>query len=118
MVSASRAARSCRARRRIVATRSGVGQAEGCQVAVWEQRSDPAVGAARLRKMLGKRAGLTEKPMFGGMCFLLNGNILSGTRKQGFMFRVDPADETAAGLPGAEPVAMCGRAMRGFCWAK
>jgi len=87
-------------------------------VAVWEQRSDPAVGAARLRKMLGKRAGLTEKPMFGGMCFLLNGNILSGTRKQGFMFRVDPADETAAGLPGAEPVAMCGRAMRGFCWAK
>ena len=34
--------------------------------------------AARMRKALGKRSGLTEKKMFGGLAFLLSGNMCCG----------------------------------------
>ena len=83
----------------------------------WENKADPAEIAPRLRALLEKRAGLTEKPMFGGVCFMLKGNMLCGAGKPGFMFRVDPArDEEAAGMPSAEPMIQGGRRMRGFFW--
>ncbi len=83
----------------------------------WGSKADPAAIAPRLRAILGKRATLTEKPMFGGVCFLLRGNMLCGAGKPGFMFRVDPAnDDQAAGMAGAEPMIQGGRRMRGFFW--
>ena len=83
----------------------------------WANKADPAAIAPRLRAVLRQRAGLTEKPMFGGVCFLLRGNMLCGAGKSGFMFRVDPAsDDRAAGMPGAEPMVQGGRRMRGFFW--
>jgi hypothetical protein len=60
---------------------------------------------------------LTEKRMFGGVCFLLRGNMLCGAGKNGYMIRTDRAREAeAAALPGGRPVVMQGRAMAGFYW--
>jgi len=39
--------------------------------------------ADRIRKRLGKRPGLTEKKMFGGIAFLLNGNMCCGVHHEG-----------------------------------
>jgi TfoX-like protein len=46
--------------------------------------------AARIRKQLGKRAGLAEKQMFGGLAFLLNGNMCVGVHGDEMIVRVDP----------------------------
>ena len=46
--------------------------------------------AERIRKRLGKRPGLTEKKMFGGLAFLLNGNMCCGVHRQELIVRLDP----------------------------
>jgi hypothetical protein len=46
--------------------------------------------AARIRKKLGKRAGLTEKKMFGGLAFLLNGNMCCGVHGGEMIVRLAP----------------------------
>src|SRR5258705_9654246 len=46
--------------------------------------------AARIRKRLGKRAGLAEKQMFGGLAFLLNGNMCVGVHGDEMIVRVEP----------------------------
>ncbi|TIS82453.1 MAG: TfoX/Sxy family protein, partial [Mesorhizobium sp.] len=46
---------------------------------------DPMV--ERLRAALGRRA-FTEQKMFGGTCFMINGNMLVGTSKRGLLVRV------------------------------
>ncbi len=52
--------------------------------------------AARIRKRLGKRAGLTEKQMFGGLAFLLNGNMCVGIHGNEMIVRLDPDDSDDA----------------------
>ena len=47
--------------------------------------------AARIRKRLGRRAGIAEKTMFGGLAFLLNGNMCVGVHGQEMIVRLDPA---------------------------
>ncbi|MGQ0512086.1 MAG: TfoX/Sxy family protein [Betaproteobacteria bacterium] len=71
----------------------------------------------RLRAALKGRRAITEKKMFGGLCFLLRGNMLCGTGKEDFMFRVGK-DQDAAALkrPGARPMDITGRVMKGFVW--
>ena len=49
-----------------------------------------------LRDALAGLAGISEKRMFGGLCFLLNGNMLCGVHKNGGMARVGKENETAA----------------------
>jgi hypothetical protein len=91
-------------------------------VAKWQSTHDAAALAETIRRRLHaspkpRGASLTEKRMFGGVCFLLNGNMLCGAGKNGYMVRVDPALEAeAARLPGAAPVVMNNRAMPGFFW--
>ncbi len=71
--------------------------------------------ADRLRLLTGGE-NLTEKKMFGGLAFLLNGHMSVAVSGQGgLMVRVDPA-ETAALLnePGAGPFEMRGRPMKGW----
>src|SRR5260370_1599901 len=46
--------------------------------------------AGRIRKRLGKRAGLVEKTMFGGIAFLLNGNMCCGVHGAELIVRLDP----------------------------
>ncbi len=68
----------------------------------------------RLRAALGKRA-FTEQKMFGGTCFMLNGNMLIGTSKRGLLVRVGKAAHTeAAARPHARPMEMGGRSMEGY----
>ena len=72
--------------------------------------------ADRIRSALGDRAGLTEKAMFGGLAFLIGGNMAIGASGQGdILVRVDPAesDELVATTP-AELMEMRGRWMAGW----
>jgi hypothetical protein len=91
-------------------------------MAKWEGKHDVAALAGELRLLIGASlkvpaAALSEKRMFGGVCFLLNGNMLCGAGKNGYMIRTDPARAAAAGrLPGGKPVVMQGRPMKGFYW--
>jgi len=52
--------------------------------------------AARIRRRLGKKPGLTEKRMFGGLAFLLNGNMCCGVHGDEMIVRLDPADTEQA----------------------
>ena len=68
-----------------------------------------------LRDDLAEVAGVSEKRMFGGLCFLLNGNMLCGIHKGGAMFRVGKAREAEAlAIEGALPMAFTGRKMGGL----
>ena len=71
----------------------------------------------RLRKILAGRRGVTEKRMFGGVCFLLREHMLCGSGKSGFMFRVGKAQHSRAlARRGATAVVMNGREFQGFVW--
>ncbi|MGQ0546789.1 MAG: TfoX/Sxy family protein [Betaproteobacteria bacterium] len=73
--------------------------------------------AQRVRAALKGRRGVSEKRMFGGVCFLLRGNMLCGTAKSRFMFRVGKAqDAEALSGPGARPMDFTGRKLAGFVW--
>jgi hypothetical protein len=69
----------------------------------------------RLRAVLDARPAITEKKMFGGVFFMLSGNMLCGIGKYGYLFRVGPALEAEAlARPGAELARMKDRSMPGF----
>lgn len=72
--------------------------------------------ARRIRALVGDRAGLTEKKMFGGLAFLIGGNMaVAASGHGGILVRVDPeqSDELVATTP-AEPMEMRGRQMAGW----
>ena len=46
--------------------------------------------AARIRELLARRKNVEEKRMFGGIGFLLNGNLLVGVRKDSLLVRLGP----------------------------
>ena len=52
--------------------------------------------AARIRRHIGKRTGLVEKKMFGGLAFLLKGNMSVGVSSDEMIVRIDPAETEAA----------------------
>src|ERR1041384_8589291 len=73
--------------------------------------------ADRLRAVLARRRGVTEKKMFGGTCFLLNDNMLCGTGSGNFLFRVGKeAHAEAVKRRGAKAMVHNGRRMEGFIW--
>lgn len=73
---------------------------------------DPMV--ERLRAALGNRV-FTEQKMFGGTCFMINGNMLVGTSKRGLLVRVGKDGHSAAAArPYARPMEMGGRSMEGY----
>jgi hypothetical protein len=53
--------------------------------------------AGRIRNQLGKKKGLTEKKMFGGIAFLVNGNMSCGVHGEELIVRLAP-DETDTAL--------------------
>lgn len=70
---------------------------------------------ALLRDDFVDQPGLIEKKMFGGICFMLNGNMLCGVHKGGGMFRVGKDREAEArAISGASPMAFTKRPMPGF----
>jgi len=71
--------------------------------------------AERIRTMLGELEGTTEKKMFGGIAFMLNGNMCCGVVKEDLMVRLAPErSEKALELPHARPMDFTGRPMKGF----
>lgn len=71
--------------------------------------------ADRIRKLLGKRAGLTEKKMFGGIGFLVRGNMCCGVHGEDMIVRLSP-EQTDAALAKAhtKPFDLTGRPMKGW----
>jgi hypothetical protein len=72
--------------------------------------------ANRLRELIGSEAGLTEQKMFGGLAFLIGGNMaVAASGQGGILVRVDPAqsDELVA-TTTARPMEMRGRQMQGW----
>ena len=71
--------------------------------------------AELLRDDLAGTEGLTEKKMFGGLAFMLDGHMLCGVHKGGGMFRVgkERHDEALA-IEGASPMMFTGRPMGGM----
>jgi TfoX/Sxy family transcriptional regulator of competence genes len=72
--------------------------------------------ADRIRELLAHRRGLTEKKMFGGLAFLIGGNMaIAASGQGGALVRVDPerADHLVE-TTRAEAAAMRGRPMRGW----
>ncbi|MGD9858016.1 MAG: TfoX/Sxy family protein [Planctomycetaceae bacterium] len=68
-----------------------------------------------MRKALAGLQGVSEKRMFGGLCFLLNGNMLCGVHQAGGMARVGKEQEAAAlGYEGVKPLSFTGRPMGGL----
>jgi TfoX/Sxy family transcriptional regulator of competence genes len=74
--------------------------------------------AERVRELVGHRPGITEKNMFGGLTFLLNGHILVGCKKDGrILLSVGKENnEAALARPGAVAMEHNGRSMTGFVW--
>ena len=72
--------------------------------------------AGRIRALLGDHADLTEKKMFGGLGFMVAGNMaIAASGQGGILVRVDPdeSDELVATTP-ARPMEMRGREMAGW----
>lgn len=75
---------------------------------------DPALLLQRVRAALPNHA-LEEKRMFGGVCLMLNGNMLCHTSKKGLMVRVGKEQEDAAlRLAHFAPCDGAGHKMPGF----
>jgi TfoX/Sxy family transcriptional regulator of competence genes len=72
--------------------------------------------ADRVRTLLTGEPGLSERKMFGGLCFMINGNMACGiTGKNDLMLRVGPkAYEAALAEPDARPMDFTGRPMKGM----
>jgi TfoX/Sxy family transcriptional regulator of competence genes len=72
--------------------------------------------AARIRDLLADEAGVVEKKMFGGLAFLVNGNMaVAASGQGGLLVRVDPAEsaELLETTPATE-MEMRGRSMAGW----
>ena len=72
--------------------------------------------AARIRDLLAGEPALSEKKMFGGLAFLIGGNMaVAASGQGGVLVRVDPAESDAlVGSTDARPMEMRGREMQGW----
>lgn len=72
--------------------------------------------ADQVRELIGSESELTEKKMFGGLAFLIAGNMaVAASGQGGILVRVDPAQsDTLVATTNARPMEMGGRSMRGW----
>jgi TfoX/Sxy family transcriptional regulator of competence genes len=72
--------------------------------------------AERIRDLMAEEPDLTEKKMFGGLAFLIAGNMaVAASGQGGMMVRVDPAEgEKLIATTSAQPMEMRGRSMSGW----
>jgi hypothetical protein len=79
---------------------------------------DPHLADA-MRLALKRKTDITERNMFGGYCWMLRGNMLCGVEVGRYMFRVGKdLEPDALQRPGASPMNITGRPMRGFVWVQ
>ena len=78
---------------------------------------DPNDFAAGVRAALAGAGGLAEVKMFGGIGFMLNGNMVAGASRRGLLVRVGKdAQGQALAQPGVRPMVMRGRVMDGYVY--
>ena len=66
--------------------------------------------AERIRDVFSERDGVTERKMFGGIAFMVQGNMAVGVIGEDLMVRLDPADaERALAEPHARPMDFTGK---------
>ena len=72
--------------------------------------------ADRIRELVAGESGLTEKKMFGGLAFLIAGNVaVAASGQGGVLVRVDPAQsDTLLATTNARLMEMRGRSMQGW----
>jgi TfoX/Sxy family transcriptional regulator of competence genes len=72
--------------------------------------------AERIRELLDPESGVSEKRMFGGLAFLINGNMaVAASSKGGLMVRVPPEDtDSLLSRAHTAPMEMNGRHARGW----
>jgi TfoX/Sxy family transcriptional regulator of competence genes len=72
--------------------------------------------ADRIRELLSDERGVTEQAMFGGLAFLIGGNMaIAASREGGALVRADPAaGDKLIATTVAEPMEMRGRLMSGW----
>ena len=72
--------------------------------------------ASRIRELVSGEDGVTEQKMFGGLAFLVHGNMaVAASGRGGILVRVDPAEsERLVETTAAEEMVMRGRSMAGW----
>ena len=71
--------------------------------------------ASRVRATLGDNPAISERQMFGGIAFMLAGNMAIGVSKDDLMVRIDPDDQDEAlAQPNVRILDMTGRPMKGW----
>src|SRR5215210_5408773 len=72
--------------------------------------------ANRIRELMADEPSVTEKKMFGGLAFLIGGNMsVAASGQGGLLVRVDPEKTDALlAMPHARPFEMRGREMQGW----
>ena len=70
---------------------------------------------ARIRKFMQRRKGYSEQKMFGGVCFMINGNMCVGPWKGALIVRLDKErhEETQA-EPHVKPMDITGKVIKGW----
>ena len=73
--------------------------------------------AGRIRPILSRRRGVTEKKMFGGLAFLLDGRMCCGVIDKDLVVRVGPDRYGAARRqPHTRPMDFTGRPLTGYVY--
>lgn len=73
--------------------------------------------AAQVRDELGQEPGYSERKMFGGLCFLLHGNMACGVLKDELLVRVGKDGyEQALAQPHVRPMDFTGRVSKGMVY--
>jgi TfoX/Sxy family transcriptional regulator of competence genes len=73
--------------------------------------------AQRVRDVLGERAGITERRMFGGLAFLVDGKMFIGIRNASLMARVgSERHQDALAMPAVREMDFTGRPMKGYVY--
>jgi TfoX/Sxy family transcriptional regulator of competence genes len=71
--------------------------------------------AQRIRELLKDMPGLVEKKMFGGVGYMLHGNMACGVNKDDLIVRLGPdRHEEVMGMPYTKPFDITGRTMKGW----
>ncbi len=63
---------------------------------------------------MGDGSNVREVKMFGGIGFMLNGNMVAACSERGLLLRVGEANTAAALARGAQPMVMRGRPVKGY----
>jgi TfoX/Sxy family transcriptional regulator of competence genes len=77
---------------------------------------DPGL-AQRVRDVLGGRTGISERKMFGGLAFLVDGKMFIGIRNSSLMARVGlERHQDALAMPNVRMMDFTGRPMKGYVY--